>query len=98
MPSIDALNPTWLADDSDAFATNLTDPGNGDRTVLTGTTDDADGTVRLGVRAGWCRHNRHLYRGISLHRGWPVSVGVDDDPPVRVHAGRIGSPGWRPRL
>lgn len=45
--SIDALNPTWLVDDSDAFATNLTNPGVMDRTSISGTTDDADDP------AGW---------------------------------------------
>lgn len=40
--SINALTPTWLADDSDAFATNLTNPGVGDRTASVGTADDAD--------------------------------------------------------
>lgn len=45
--SIDDLNPTWLVDDSDAFATNLTNPGVMDRASIVGTTDDADDP------AGW---------------------------------------------
>lgn len=40
--SVAALSPTWLADDSDGFATNLVSPGNGDRTALVGTTTSGD--------------------------------------------------------
>lgn len=40
--SIDDLNPTWLVDDSDAFVSNLTNPGVMDRSAITGTADDAD--------------------------------------------------------
>lgn len=36
------LTPVWLVDDSDAFATNLINPGVGDRSSITGTADDAD--------------------------------------------------------
>jgi hypothetical protein len=39
--SIADLNPTWLIDDSDAFATDLMGSGH-DRTSITGTTDSAD--------------------------------------------------------
>ena len=45
--SIADLSPTWLIDDSDAFATNLVNPGTGDRTAIAGTADDADDP------AGW---------------------------------------------
>lgn len=38
--AIAALSPTWLVDDSDAFATDLI--GSMDRTAITGTADDAD--------------------------------------------------------
>lgn len=44
--SIADLSPTWLVDDSDAFATDLT-AGTVDRTTLVGTADDADDP------AGW---------------------------------------------
>lgn len=40
--SIADLSPFWLVDDSDAFATNLVTPGTGDRSSITGTSDDAD--------------------------------------------------------
>ena len=40
--SIADLSPTWLVDDSDAFATNLVNPGVMDRASITGTADDAD--------------------------------------------------------
>lgn len=44
--SIAALDPTWLVDDSDAFATDLT-ANTLDRTSITGTADDGDDP------AGW---------------------------------------------
>lgn len=37
--AVAALSPTWLADDSDGFATNLVNPGTGDRTVNGGTSN-----------------------------------------------------------
>ena len=45
--SIADLSPYWLVDDSDAFATNLVNPGTGDRSAITDTADDADDP------AGW---------------------------------------------
>jgi hypothetical protein len=53
--SILDLSPTWCVDDSDAFATNLADPGEGDRTAISGTTDSGDdpaGWVYLGGSSG----------------------------------------------
>jgi hypothetical protein len=40
--SIAALTPFWLVDDSDAFATNLINPGVMDRSAIVGTADDGD--------------------------------------------------------
>jgi hypothetical protein len=57
--SILDLSPTWAADDSDAFATDLTS-GTSDRTAITGTTDSADDP------SGW------LYFGASVAASLPM--------------------------
>lgn len=65
--SIADLSPTALYDDSDAFATNLINPGTFDRSSLVGTTDSADdpsGWV-FGLGGGGTAHEQDVNDAIA---------------------------------